>query len=46
MKPASLLRWYPRVWRERYGSELVALIQDNLNEGRPAWRLRDRKSVV
>ena len=40
MKPASLLRWYPRVWRERYGSELVALIQDNLDEGRPAWRLR------
>ena len=40
MKPASLLRWYPRAWRERYGSELAALIQDNLDEGRPAWRLR------
>jgi len=40
MKPASLLRWYPRAWRERYGAELVALIQDNLDEGRPAWRLR------
>ena len=40
MKPANLLRWYPRAWRERYGSELVALIQDNLDEGRPAWRLR------
>jgi hypothetical protein len=40
MKPASLLRWYPRAWRERYGDELAALIQDNLDEGRPAWRLR------
>ena len=40
MKPASLLRWYPRAWRERYGGELAALIQDNLDEGRPAWRLR------
>ena len=27
MKPATLLRWYPRAWRERYGSELAALIQ-------------------
>jgi hypothetical protein len=40
MKPASLLRWYPRAWRERYGGELAALIQDDLDEGRPAWRLR------
>jgi hypothetical protein len=40
MKPARLLRWYPRAWRERYGGELAALIQDDLDEGRPAWRLR------
>jgi hypothetical protein len=40
MKPASLLRWYPRAWRERYGEELLALIQDTLDEGRPTWRLR------
>jgi hypothetical protein len=40
MKPASLLRWYPRAWRERYGEELLALIQDNLAEGRRAWRLQ------
>jgi len=40
MKPARLLRWYPRAWRERYGEELLALIQDNLDEGRPTWRLR------
>jgi hypothetical protein len=39
-KPAQLLRWYPRAWRERYGEELLALIQDNMDEGRPAWRLR------
>jgi hypothetical protein len=40
MKPARLLRWYPRVWRERYGEELLALIQDTVDEGRPTWRLR------
>jgi hypothetical protein len=40
MKPASLLRWYPRAWRDRYGGEPAALIQDTLDEGRPAWRLR------
>jgi hypothetical protein len=40
MKPASLLRWYPRSWRERYGDELLALIQDSLDEGRPTWRLQ------
>ncbi|MGH3153400.1 MAG: hypothetical protein ACRDOB_22080, partial [Streptosporangiaceae bacterium] len=40
MKPARLLRWYPRAWRERYGSELLALIQDTLDQGLPTWRLR------
>jgi hypothetical protein len=40
MKPTSLLRWYPRAWRERYGEELLALIHDTLDEGRPTWRLR------
>jgi hypothetical protein len=40
MKPARLLRWYPRTWRERYGEELLALVQDTLDEGRPRWRLR------
>ena len=40
MKPASLLRWYPRAWQDRYGEELLALIQDTLEEGHPAWRLR------
>lgn len=40
MKSANLLRWYPRAWRDRYGEELLALIQDTLEEGRPIWRLR------
>jgi hypothetical protein len=39
MKPAHLLRWYPRAWRERYGEELLVLIQDSLQEGPSAWRL-------
>jgi len=29
MKPATLLRVYPRAWRERYGEELLALIGAN-----------------
>jgi hypothetical protein len=45
MKPADprtgkLLRWYPRAWRERYGEEFLALIQDSLDGRRPTWRLR------
>jgi hypothetical protein len=40
MKPIRLLRWYPRKWRERYGEELLALIQDTLDDGRPTWRLQ------
>jgi hypothetical protein len=40
VKPASLLRWYPRAWRERYGEEFQALIQDTMADGRPTWRLR------
>jgi len=39
VKPAHLLRWYPRAWRERYGEELLVLIQDSLQEGPSAWRL-------
>jgi hypothetical protein len=45
MRPADprtgkLLRWYPRAWRERYGGEMLALIQDTLDGRRPTWRLR------
>jgi amino acid transporter len=35
-----LLRWYPRAWRDRYGEEFLALVEDSLDGGRPGWRLR------
>jgi hypothetical protein len=41
---AGLLRWYPATWRERYGEELAALIEDDL-DGRPLT-LRFRLSMV
>lgn len=37
---SRLLGWYPRGWRERYGEEFVALLQDTLDGRRPTWRLR------
>ena len=37
---AGLLRWYPRAWRERYGEEFLALVEDTLDGRRPGWRLR------
>ncbi len=45
MKPsdpdaAKLLRWYPRGWRERYGEEFLAMVEDSLDGRRPRWRLR------
>jgi hypothetical protein len=36
----KLLRWYPRAWRDRYGEEFLALVEDTLDGGRPGWRLR------
>jgi hypothetical protein len=35
-----LLRWYPRAWRERYGEEFLAMVEDTLDGGVPGWRLR------
>src|SRR5207249_1769611 len=35
-----LLRWYPRAWRERYGEEFLAMVEDTLDGDRPGWRLR------
>ena len=35
-----LLRWYPKAWRERYGEEFLALVEDTLGGRRPGWRLR------
>jgi hypothetical protein len=45
VKPADagarkLLRWYPRTWRERYGEEFLAMIEDSLDGRRPGLRLR------
>jgi hypothetical protein len=37
---AKLLRWYPRAWRERYGEEFLAMVEDTLDGRRPGWRLR------
>jgi hypothetical protein len=36
---ARLLRWYPRAWRERYGEEFLAMVEDGLDGERPTWRL-------
>jgi len=36
----KLLRWYPRAWRERYGDEFLALVEDALDGRGPGWRLR------
>ena len=45
MKPsdpdaAKLLRWYPRGWRERYGEEFLAMVEDSLDGERPGLRFR------
>jgi hypothetical protein len=37
---ARLLRWYPRAWRERYGEEFLAMVEDGLDGQRLGWRLR------
>ena len=28
----TLLRWYPRAWRDRYGEEFIGLVQDMLEK--------------
>lgn len=37
---ARLLRWYPVAWRERYGDELVALMEDQLGGRDTSIRFR------
>jgi len=37
MRPELLLRLYPRAWRERYGEELLALIETQSPLGLGAW---------
>lgn len=36
----GLLRWYPRAWRDRYGDELTALIEDTLAGASPTAAMR------
>ncbi len=33
------LAWYPASWRERYGDELTALMEDTAEDGRPSLRI-------
>jgi hypothetical protein len=35
-----LLRWYPRSWRDRYGEELLALLEDEWGDGTPSLGYR------
>lgn len=37
---AKLLRWYPQAWRERYGDEVVALMEDELGGRRVTPKLK------
>ena len=37
---ASLLRWYPAAWRERYGDEMSAMVEDTLGGKPPSLKLR------
>jgi len=36
----GLLRWYPQAWRDRYGDEFTALMEDSLDGRRPGARFR------
>lgn len=36
----KLLRWYPRAWRERYGEEFMAMVEETLDGHRPTLGLR------
>ncbi len=36
----GLLRWYPPAWRERYGEELMAMMEDDLGDRRPSAKFR------
>lgn len=44
MTPAErarrLLKWYPPAWRERYGEEFAALLDDTAGDAAPSVRLR------
>ena len=36
----KLLRWYPRAWREQYGEEFLAMVEDTLDGRRPTLAIR------
>ena len=36
----SMLRWYPASWRDRYGAELDAMIEDSLEGEQPTMHFR------
>ena len=36
----ALLRWYPQAWRQRYGDEFIAMLEDSLNDEEPTLHLR------
>jgi hypothetical protein len=44
--PGRLQRWYPSAWRERYGDELGALIEDQLEGRSPTMRFRLQLAVA
>ncbi|HEX3803718.1 MAG TPA: hypothetical protein VHV75_12845 [Solirubrobacteraceae bacterium] len=35
---SRLLRWYPRIWRERYGEEFGELLRAEIDEQPQSWR--------
>jgi hypothetical protein len=37
---SASLRWYPQSWRDRYGDEMAALMEDTLGENRPTLSFR------
>ena len=42
-RDAQLLRWYPPLWRSRYGAEFEALLEDTYGDAPVPWR--DRLSI-
>jgi hypothetical protein len=47
VSPAErLVRWYPLAWRERYGDELVALLEDTADEGGGRLRIAVRCRIA
>lgn len=36
----SLLRWYPAEWRQHYGNELIAMIEDTIGDTHPTLRFQ------